>query len=179
MAFERKGYGQVEPNHLSAQRTGQIYAQRPCADGMTQLENGQFVKYTVVSGKEVVAIDASAPGEWMLVYNEEKLYDERHQMHKDFVFKAADFYDGKMFPRVFRVEAGDIFTTNCFGVAATSADGVTNMSAKFDKDTHKFAKINTTTGFLEGQTSASGADFAVVKVYTMPDGQDGVKLQKL
>ena len=23
------GYGQVEPNHLSAQRTGQIYAQLP------------------------------------------------------------------------------------------------------------------------------------------------------
>ena len=28
--IERIGYGQVEPNHLSAQRTGQIYAQLPC-----------------------------------------------------------------------------------------------------------------------------------------------------
>ena len=25
------GYGQVEPNHLSAQKTGQIYAQLPAA----------------------------------------------------------------------------------------------------------------------------------------------------
>ena len=25
--IKRKGFGQVEPNHLSAQRTGQIYAQ--------------------------------------------------------------------------------------------------------------------------------------------------------
>lgn len=172
MAFERKGYGQVEPNHLSAQRTGQIYAQRPCADGMTQLENGQFVKYTVVSGEEVVAIDASAPGEWMLVYNEEKLYDERHQMHKDFVFKAADFYDGKMYPRVFRVEVGDIFTTNCFDAAATAIDGVTSMTTLVAGD--KLA-VNAQ-GFLTKNTSG---DYMVVKVYTMPDGQEGVKVQKI
>ena len=28
----KKGYGQLEPNHLSAQRNGQIYAQLPCAE---------------------------------------------------------------------------------------------------------------------------------------------------
>ena len=39
------GYGQVEPNHLSAQRTGQIYAQLPAEASIEQLENGQFVKY--------------------------------------------------------------------------------------------------------------------------------------
>ena len=27
--MKRIGYGQVEPNHLSAQRNGQIYAQLP------------------------------------------------------------------------------------------------------------------------------------------------------
>lgn len=170
MAFERKGYGQVEPNHLSAQRTGQIYAQRPCADGMTQLENGQFVKYTVVGGKEVVSL--TGDGEWMLVYNEEKLYDERHQMHKDFVYKAADFYDGKMYPRVFRVEVGDIFTTNCFDAAATSADGVTSMTTLAAGDK---VGVNAN-GFLAKNTSG---DFVVVKVYTMPDGQEGVKVQKI
>ena len=39
------GYGQVEPNHLSAQRTGQIYAQLPAAANIDVLQNGQFVKY--------------------------------------------------------------------------------------------------------------------------------------
>ena len=29
--MKRIGYGQVEPNHLSAQRTSQIYAQLPAA----------------------------------------------------------------------------------------------------------------------------------------------------
>ena len=40
-----RGYGQVEPNHLSAQRTGQIYAQLPARADIGLLENGQFVKY--------------------------------------------------------------------------------------------------------------------------------------
>ena len=42
--YVERGYAQVEPNHLSAQRTGQIYAQLPLADDL-QIENGQFVKY--------------------------------------------------------------------------------------------------------------------------------------
>ena len=39
------GYGQVEPNHLSARKTGQIYAQLPAAADIEVLEQGQFVKY--------------------------------------------------------------------------------------------------------------------------------------
>ena len=37
------GYAQVEPNHLSAQRTGAIYAQLPCKSDIEVLENGLFV----------------------------------------------------------------------------------------------------------------------------------------
>ena len=32
--IKRTGFGQVEPNHLSAQRTSQIYAQLPAASSM-------------------------------------------------------------------------------------------------------------------------------------------------
>ena len=42
--INRIGFGQVEPNHLSAQRNGQIYAQLPCKSDIAVLENGQFVK---------------------------------------------------------------------------------------------------------------------------------------
>ena len=38
-AFVERGYGQVEPNHLSAQVTGQIYAQLPAAADIEMLEN--------------------------------------------------------------------------------------------------------------------------------------------
>ena len=43
--IKRMGFGQVEPNHLSAQRTAQIYAQLPANKDIAILENGQFVKY--------------------------------------------------------------------------------------------------------------------------------------
>ena len=44
-SFVEHGYGQVEENHLSARRTGRIYAQLPAAASIELLENGQFVKY--------------------------------------------------------------------------------------------------------------------------------------
>ncbi len=47
-----------------------------------------------------------------MVFNEEKLYDERKQMHRDYAMQKGEFYDGVMVPRVFRMAAGDIFTTN-------------------------------------------------------------------
>ena len=64
------GYGQVEPNHLSAQATKEVYAQLPAKKDIDILENGQFVKYNYAD--EVVDFDG--PGEWMLVFNEIKLY---------------------------------------------------------------------------------------------------------
>ena len=69
------GYGQVEPNHLSAQRTGQIYAQLPANKDISILEQGQFVKYDyAANGNGIGEVNFSGDGEWMLVYNEIKLY---------------------------------------------------------------------------------------------------------
>ena len=71
--FVERGYGQVEPNHLSAQRTGQVYAQLPADPEIELLENGQFVKYDYAKG--VVDFDTTdKSGEWMLVFNEVKVY---------------------------------------------------------------------------------------------------------
>ena len=36
--IKRIGYGQVEPNHLSAQRTAQIYAQLPANKDIGMLQ---------------------------------------------------------------------------------------------------------------------------------------------
>ena len=68
--FVEVGYGQVEPNHLSAQYTGQIYAQLPADKNIEVLEQGQFVKYDYAKG----LVNFTGEGEWMLVYNEIKLY---------------------------------------------------------------------------------------------------------
>lgn len=64
------GFSQVEPNHLSAQRTSQVYAQLPAAKDIEVLQQGQFVKYNYAKGQ----VDFEGLGEWMLVYNEIKLY---------------------------------------------------------------------------------------------------------
>lgn len=66
------GYGQVEPNHLSAQATKEVYAQLPAKANIDVLENGQFAKYNYADG----VVDFDGPGEWMLVWNEIKLYRE-------------------------------------------------------------------------------------------------------
>jgi hypothetical protein len=71
-AYVEVGYGQVEPNHLSAQRNAQIYAQLPADPAIKVLEQGQFVKYDYAAG----LVNFTGKGEWMLVYNEIKLYRE-------------------------------------------------------------------------------------------------------
>lgn len=94
------GYGQVEPNHLSAQRTGQIYGQLPANKNINLLENGQFVKYDYAAG-DFGEVDFVGKGEWMLVYNEIKLYREE-QGDCEFAMRKDDYqaryyspYDGK------------------------------------------------------------------------------------
>lgn len=69
-SYPEVGFGQVEPNHLSAQYTGQIYAQLPADPSIEVLEQGQFVKYDYAKG----LVNFEGAGEWMLVYNEIKLY---------------------------------------------------------------------------------------------------------
>lgn len=85
-SYVEYGYGQVEPNHLSAQRTAQIYAQLPADKNIEVLEQGQFVKYDYAKG----VVDFTGEGEWMLVYNETKLYRE-HQMDCEFAMRKDDY----------------------------------------------------------------------------------------
>jgi len=85
------GFGQVEPNHLSAQRTAEIYAQLPAAGTINILENGQFVKYDYANG----VVNFSGPGEWMLVFNEIKLYRD-HQIDAEFAM-LKDNYQARVY----------------------------------------------------------------------------------
>lgn len=185
--IKRIGYGQVEPNHLSGIVTGQIYAQLPAMkvtgsgtsaveSSIEQLEQGQFLKYDYANGRA----DLDGDGEFMLVYCEEKLYDERYQRHRDFVLKATDFTDGKIYPRLIRTYVGDIMTTNSFEANTSNTaetDGV-------DISEGTYFQVDDETGFLapaETQTLSSleGMVWKAVKLYTMPDGQDGVKIQRV
>lgn len=217
------GYGQVEPNHLSAQATKEVYAQLPAKKEIQILENGQFAKYDYA--KEVVDFDG--PGEWLLVWNEIKLYRD-NQMDCEFamirddyqarVYSPADsenakqpyqarYYNGidaeknpiddvtaapdmyelhynenpfvnlgkyhekmmpeagsSMVPRLIKTHIGDIFTTNMIADEDVSVEDRLSPRA------------------ADGILSKSGDGsivWQVVKVYTMPDGQPGVKLMRI
>lgn len=212
LKFVKYGYGQVEPNHLSAQRTGQIYAQLPADANIKMLQNGQFVKYDYANG--VVDFEQENTGEWMLVFNEIKLYRD-FLGDADFAMKKADYMarvyspaggeqkddirlrdyrdivtpadpyevdstedpfwhkfksekqlmpeNTRMVPRVFKTNVGDIFTTNTIDVEKPTVGMILSPRA------------------ADGILVEANGDmkWQVVKVYTMPDGQPGVKLMRI
>lgn len=229
------GYGQLEPNHLSAQRTGQIYAQLPAKKDIKILEQGQFVKYdyAAANGGEV---NFTGKGEWMLVYNEVKLYHD-NQVECEFALIADDFnarlyspldweqpqkekqsryYNGvdadghdsitvgdktykfddvtagpdyyvqdynedpfhfltdykprkmsaetsSMIPRVYKTNVGDIITTNTIAETELALGDELSPNAS---------------GILSKSGDGS-MKWQVVRLYTMPDHQKGVKLMRI
>ena len=190
--MKRVGYGQVEPNHLSAQRTGQIYAQLPAKNDINLLENGQFVKYNYADG----VVDFEGEGEWMLVLNEVKLYDAPwRESYKDFAMIKDNYtpgsdsithdglgpFKGQMVPRLFKTNIGDIFTTNCLEKANTSGKAEVTLTDLVVGDVVAPTKTN---GYLKKSDSGTTTDdtvmkWQVVKLTTMPDGQAAVKLMRI
>ena len=208
MAFTRNGYGQVEPNQLSAQKTGQIYASLPLASDVDILQNGEFMYYDYKSG----TVTADGKGEPMLVFNEVKLYEPFWQTsYKDFaMIRVGDNYvtsrlatagygDGAetkgvtpnpghsdwqagyrmdgIAPRLFKTNVGDIFTTNMVetGQDITYEQGDTLKLKKVSKAADKTGN----TLVLSKTGNIDALEFVVAKVYTMPDGQQGLKLQRI
>lgn len=160
----KEGFGQLEPNHLSAQRNGQLYAQLPCEASIEVLQNAQFAKYDYAKGE----VNFTGAGEWMLVYNEVKLYDPKHS-YKDFALQKKNFVDGVMVPRVMKTMPGDIFTTN-----------LVELGDKGDALVAGDKLVVGTNGILEYSASpAEGMIWQVAKVYTMADGQPAVKIQRI
>lgn len=168
--MKRIGFGQVEPNHLSAKRKGQIYAQLPAAKSIAVLENGMFAKYDYQNNE----VNFTGEGEWMLVLNEVKLYDDAwRESYKDFALQSKNFVSGEMVPRLFKTSVGDIYTTNCLAVAGAAGTEV---------DMGEIALGDKLSPNASGYLAKDGdgtIEFKVVKVYTMPDGQEGVKLQRV
>lgn len=198
-AFTRNGYGQVEPNQLSGQKTGQIYASLPLDAAVDVLQNGEFMYYDYKSG--TVTADATV-GEPMLVFNEIKLYEPGWQTsYKDFaMIRVGDNYvtsrrsteaygDGAtntgatiaphteygyrmdgIAPRMLKTNIGDVYTTNMVKVGEEYAVGDL-LTPK--KDT------TSNTLVLEAAAGTEDMLWQVAKVYTMPDGQPGLKLQRV
>ena len=159
--IDRIGFGQVEPNHMSYKRTGQIYAQLPAASDIEVLENGQFVKYNYPDNR----VDFEGEGEWMLVYNEIKNYGVR-KSNKDYAMTKESQVRGIITPRVFKTNVGDIYTTNFVVTAEFTVGDNLQINAQ---------------GIPEKASGGAltGMVWQVAKICKLADGQKAVKLMRI
>ena len=206
--IKRIGYGQVEPNHLSAQRNGQVYGQLPAAADIEVLENGQFVKYNYAEG----VCDFAGAGEWMLVLNEVKLYRD-HYDYNDFAMVKED-YVARVYSPVDGEAPSYAYSRNYEGVVNAHEEDHTSTEAPFLIAQYKEPKMMVegtvmvprvfktmpgdifTTNTVKdaelavGDVLAPGADgylakgegemeWEVVKVYNLPDRQKAVKIMRI
>ena len=203
--FVKRGYGQVEVNHVAFQRTGQIYAQLPANKDIELLENGQFAKYDY-ENKEV---NFTGKGDWLMVFNEVKLYKDREQYEDFAMIKQA--YNGRVYSPIGQNSSdlktvvnydGEAFkegSTEGFAIQMPAFDYPQNMP-EGTKMVPRLVKINSgdlitmntineeelavgdvlmvgTDGYLAKTGDENGPKFLVVKVYTLADNQPAVKLQ--
>ena len=158
--LNKKGYGQVEPNHLAGQKSGAIYAQLPAASSISVVENGMFMKYDYAAGE----CNLNGNGEDMLVFSEVKLYDPTHS-YKDFALKKADSADGKIYPRLMLTFPGDHFTTN-----------LVDMTSQKGSRKGKFLTVENGILTEQGSDPGTGMVWQVAMETTLADGQPAVKV---
>lgn len=207
-AFVDYGYGQVEPNHLSAQRTGQIFAQLPAKADIEVLENGQFAKYDYRNSE----VNFEGEGEWMLVYNEVKVYRDL-QRDCDFAMVKGN-YEARVYSPItgeMKKNENTVDWTSAVAAAdpyeidstADPMQGVnfpgpammgektmvprlfkTNVGDIFTTNTIAAESVAVGDVLTPGEngylaTGEGDMKWQVVKVYTMPDGQKGAKIMRI
>ena len=196
LQITRNGYGQVEFQQMSAQRTGQIFASLPLDETVNVLQNGEFMFYDKTTGK--VSGQSTNITEPYLVYNEEKLYKD-FSTRKDFaMIRKGDNYVTEdntvsdsvwtgtptpvvqqnagyrmigFAPRLFKVNIGDIYTTNMVKLATY------NIGDKLQpvyNATTKTMQLEAT-----GTPAAGKITFVVLKLTDMPDGQPALQIQRV
>lgn len=140
------GYGQVEPNHLSAQRNGQIYAQLPADPSIEVLEQGQFVKYDYATG----LVNFTGKGEWMLVYNEIKLYRE-HQIDCEFAM-LKDNYAARVYSPLDPEKGQELYGPTRFLQGKREA---------YNNETGEFDALSEIQTYKDGKPTGEVADYRV------------------
>lgn len=164
--LEIKKYAQVELNNVAFRRDGRIEAQ-------CKLNEDQFAEVPAENGmilmvdkakNEVIKPNADSYLPYALHYSSEHMYDERANSLKDFAL-----FPGTFLPRMGYLAEGDLFTTNCISIDSGKWEDV--------KDT--LYGIPSTDGSINIVADPGEARLVlkVVKVYTMPNGEPGVKFQ--
>lgn len=181
MAIKRytiDGYGQIELNNVAFRRDGRIEAQ--CKLDTTDFatipaENGMIL--AVDKAKGTITLPKEGSLVYALNYTTEHIYDERTPGLKNFASTITSFM-----PRMGYLAAGDLFTTNtiCYndGEYANDAALETALTTALTNGTVVYGGIDASGAIkLTATKPTVGPVLRVVKKYTMPDGQFGVKLQ--
>lgn len=185
--FTIDGYGQIELNQCAFRRDGRIEAQCALYDaefaknqaeyvgGKIYAENGMILAVDNIN--RVVRLPGAEAADFPLAinYSTEHLYDERRKGLKDFYLPAGTFY-----PRLGYLSRGDKFTTNCLCYESTEfADDETLIQALENIKVVQIYGKHSALGAIQLTKNKADAEMLVVKYYTMPDGQPGVKFQVL
>ena len=194
--FPCKQYASLELNQVAFPKTGMVVSQTPLGEEFTQeapCENGMWV----VADKAAGAINAPAAATDKpigIVYTTEKEYDLFHYGLKTFGRKIAGDY-----PRVGILGVGDTVTTNCLQYDDTTdfpAVTTTGSEKTSDEvlDAYLSGDLTTNKAYViisSGQNDVksiprivktlpngyTGIYGRIVKYYTVPNGEKGVKYQ--
>ena len=101
-------YSIVELNKVASRKTGEIEAQCKLAEGINELQNGQIVYIdaatdTIVLEKTETCVDAM-----YLHFSNPRRYEDGKTGMENFVYTRSEKY----LPRLYKLTAGDIFTTD-------------------------------------------------------------------
>lgn len=187
--FPLEKFATLELNQVAFPKTGMVVSQTPLGAEFTEdapCENGMWV----VADKAAGAIKSAAAATDKpigIVYTAEKEYDDNHYGLKTFGRKIAGDY-----PRVGILGIGDTVTTNCLQYDAGQGAAFADFAAL---DTYLSGDLSGTNKAYviipSGQNDVkcipqivkslpngyTGIYGRIVKYYTVPNGEKGVKYQ--
>ena len=187
--FPHEQYASLELNQVAFPKTGMVVSQTPLGSAFTKeapCENGMWL--VADKAKGVLEAPGTLTTPIGIVYTTEKEYDNVHYGLKTFGRKISGDY-----PRVGIFNLGDTVTTNCLqydnsesGFAATGAGDTAKTAEENMLET--LAACATTPVYVTSVSGeaipkltktkpGSGTYGKVTKLYTVPNGEKGVKYE--
>lgn len=174
--FACKHYASLEINNAAFQKNGHVLSQSPLGEEYTEAspcENGMWVAAVTAPGALHPVAAVTDP--IAIVYTAEKEYDFTHYGLNKFYAVAGSY------PRAGIMTVGDKFTTNCFCYDSEEFADVPALEAAFaaaaTTPVYVVPVANEKTPKVTKTLPASGLVARVVKYYTVPNGEKGIKYE--
>ncbi len=101
-------YSIVELNKVASRKTGEIEAQCKLADGIESLQNGQIVYIDAATDTIVLEKTSTCVDAMYLHFSNPRRYEDGKTGMENFIYTKSEKY----LPRLYKLTAGDIFTTD-------------------------------------------------------------------